>query len=301
MEASIELNETRQIGWAITCFKDEYPEYDPEYMRHYSGVREKCSKTGKLHWQIALWTKRCTFDYVRTRFPGDHIEQRRGTFEQNRVYCTVGKGNGDTTGIPGTEFEFGTRDKQGKRTDIDEDIAGLLECGWSGVSDRGIVKYSRGLESLRSKRFKPTQQEREVHWYHGLAGSDKSRDAFIRAGPDAFISPNKGGWLDNYDYQRTVIIDELDKGQFSTGELLRMCDRYPYQAPIKGGFVWWNATLVIITSHYPPEHYVESDRWPELRRRISYIHSYSGELVLPPQPLVTEIKKLPIYKVTSKP
>jgi energy-coupling factor transporter ATP-binding protein EcfA2 len=63
----------------------------------------------------------------------------------------------------------------------------------------------------------------------------------------------RGKWWDGYMQQRTVIIDEF-YGWLKYDELLRMCDRYGYRVPVKGGFTEFTSRNIIITANRGPTH-----------------------------------------------
>lgn len=71
--------------------------------------------------------------------------------------------------------------------------------------------------------------------------------------------PNADGnlWLDGYHGQKTIIFDEF-YGWIKYDLLLRICDRYPLQLPIKGGFVQCQATTFVFTSN---KRRVITDKW----------------------------------------
>lgn len=279
MNDCMSISTRRSTGWAITVHSDTIPPFDPDIMRHYSGIRETCPKTKKKHWQIALLSIQATWYQIKAIFPGAHVEFRGGTFEQNRIYCTLGKGltPPDTTGIPGTEFEYGNRPRPGTRTDIDEAAAGMLAFGWAGVGDREIIKYHRGLEKLRVVRYVPEDCPKKVYWYWGASGKGKTRQVYAAAREmgRVYIAPSSG-WVDNYDDQKVAIFDDYD-GRPDIPDLLRLLDRYPYQAQCKGAHAWWTPEIIYITSSLHPSTYAGA-RWPELERRITKLYEVIEEV-----------------------
>jgi len=55
-------------------------------------------------------------------------------------------------------------------------------------------------------------------------------------------------WWNGYDGQQLVIIDEF-RGQFEPSTMLRILDRTPFKVPVKGAYVNFNSSAVIMTSN----------------------------------------------------
>ncbi len=223
--------------------------------------REVGEETGTPHLQGYLQT------YNRKRFGGVHkatgvprlaLKIRNGSHEEARAYCLK-----EETRAEGEAYEEGdpvTGENAGKRTDL-ELVKAMLDDGRSlaDVADAhfgAFCRHSRGFREYqvlkRPKRDWITHTT--VIW--GPSGVGKTRRAMEEGGPDAYwiSKPNsKGGplWLDGYDGQETVIIDEF-YGWIARDLLQRMCDRYPLLLQCKGGSVSFLAKRIIITSNCSP-------------------------------------------------
>lgn len=79
------------VGWTFTSFQEEAPQLH-EKMKCMIYQREKCPKTGKLHWQGACRFNRrngVAFSTAKKCLPlYAHIEPSRGTWQQNVEYCS---------------------------------------------------------------------------------------------------------------------------------------------------------------------------------------------------------------------
>lgn len=274
----------RHRGYMVTTFQEARPELK-NGVHYIKGVQENAPTTGKLHWQTTIVCDELTLRQVRKLYPGCDVRVRNGTFRQAYEYCSFGKFKTppDTTGVSVTDYELGVMPRPGARTDIEEMATAFLQRGYDGVSDTAIIKYHRGLEKLKQVRYKPKSIVKVVKWYWGEAGSGKTRAAYEEAGIDCYMVPTRGGWFDNYQGQKHVVIDEYDASRFSLSEILRLMDRYPEQVPVKGGFVHFEATNLWITSHFEPAVYFPADRVPEVLRRISEVK----EFVVLPGPIIT--------------
>lgn len=172
--------------------------------------------------------------------------------------------------------------EQGARNDLKDAAKVMIDKGIVACADEyptQYVKYWKGLERLRTvlqKKNLPKSFECEVIVIWGNAGVGKSKLA-REIDPELYEvpAPNKDGvnWFDNYMGEKTILLEDF-YGWIRYCDLLRICDRYRLQKPIKGSFVWREWTRVIITSNKPPsdwypEVYRDKQAWAALERRIS--------------------------------
>lgn len=197
-------------------------------------------------------------------FEGAHLEPRRGTREQARIYCTPTKGGDviDPTYVDGPYEigEFGTN--QGSRSDL----AALYEDLKNGESDLQLLdKYPaqfmrmyRGISVARLLRAGRRDWKSEVHVYFGPPGAGKSRWAHEHY-PNAYWKSGKNKWWDQYQGEPDVIWDEFGPGSSSYSDLLRILDRYPMLVETKGGSVNFAARTIIITANSLPNLWFNYD------------------------------------------
>lgn len=219
--------------------------------------------------------------------PSLHMQPRRGTRDQARLYCTPehvydNEKNpphhpyklGDKKGkypqfIAGPYQELGTWIKgQGAR----RDLADVSQLALDGASLREIalqfpeqyIKYNRGIERLTQVKIRPRDGSEETHttviW--GDAGVGKSRmarDIVVNNGrthSDIYaLRETKNLWFSpGYVGQEIILIDEF-RWQIPFHLLLQLLDRYQFEAETKGGFVEVGCNCFIITSNYPPQQW----------------------------------------------
>nr|QJQ37767.1 replication-associated protein [Cressdnaviricota sp.] len=105
--------------------------------------------------------------------------------------------------------------------------------------------------ALVAGRSKPVPS---VFWYWGNTGSGKTRAAldgvdldnvFIVSGPN---TKHGALWFDGYYGQDRVVFDDFRPWWCEFSFLLRLLDRYPIQVQVKGGFVNFIPTEIIITT-----------------------------------------------------
>lgn len=223
-----------------------------------------------------------------------HIETMRGSPAQNRDYCT--KQDKDTF------FEKGSMPKQGKRSDLQMAVAQIQ--GGSTLAQLAseiegatvVVKYYKGLSTLRSLLAPNRTEAPIVLWLHGTTGSGKTRSA-VQLGELAYsgqywISNGSLQWFDGYDGQPMVIFDDLRSNHAKFSFLLRLLDRYRLAVPIKGGFVNFAPQIILITSPYSP-----SEMWNlrseedinQLTRRCTKIIKYTNEISYGPLDLLANL------------
>jgi len=245
---------------------------------------EKCPETDRIHLQgYAEWEKPQRLSALKKLSGRAHWEPAKGTREQCIAYCnkvqTRHSGNICDTSLQG-------RATQGKRNDLLEFTLGITrgEITRDEVfSDRPdlICKYAKGLSELfnwRARLDRQGDRELDVRVLWGDAGVGKTRYAYASSEPeDVFIlnKSNSGNlWWDNYEGQRTLIIDDF-YGWVEHSTLLRILDRYPFRLEIKGSTTWAAWKQVYITSNrHPSTWYSKSFDWTEdmaLQRRLDRI------------------------------
>ena len=106
----------------------------------------------------------------------------------------------------------------------------------------------------------------------GEPGTGKSKTAAEIAADGSVYYKPRGEWWDGYEQQNTVIIDDY-YGWLKYDEILKICDRYPYSVPIKGGYEQFNSKRIIFTSNEPIEKWYKGDWFGDtqlkaLKRRI---------------------------------
>lgn len=267
--------------WCFTSFDldFDYQAYLDSSSAQYIIVgRETCPKSKKLHDQGFVYfsgaRRRSAFKSVAKQLGNSHVSMCNGNLDQNCDYC----GKDDKV------REFGTKPKQGHRTDL-EAVANQILSG--SVSVRTITcenpslyhQYGRTLTKLEdiALRKKYRSWRTSGTWLWGITGSGKSHKAFEGFDPDThYIFPNDKGWWDAYTGQETVIIDEF-RGNIKYAELLALLDKYPKSVRRRCREpVPFLAKHIIITSSMPPAdvyHNIQSgDKLAQLLRRIDVVH-----------------------------
>lgn len=290
------INNPQQHGWGHEKIKGALQQIKP--LVYYCLSDEIGLETHTPHTHIFLALKTPTkFSRIKRLFPEAHIEQARGSVEQNRSYVEKSGRwahvpKADST-VPGTFEEWGTlpdEPGQGYRSDLQK-IADMLDDGLTPSEilsqDFAYRRYDRMIRDAyfdKRKRETPVIRDIKVHYLVGESGSGKSytyASLCQEHGEDQvylFSDYDGGGW-DSYSGEPILFIDEL-KGQFPFSMLLQILDKFKTQlhARYSNVVALWNE--VYITSVFPPEELYKKmveesvrgrDKQQQLLRRISDI------------------------------
>jgi len=246
-----------------------------EDIKYFICQLEECPETKRIHWQGYVEFKNVKTRKQAQKIIGDekcHIEKRLGSREQAREYCMKSK----TQLKPPIEIgEFGKG--QGKRTDLEK----VVELVKSETTLKKImeecpieyIKYNRGIEKLKNGLTQKKMRKVKTYFLWGKSGIGKTHYVYEKYGIENVYMVNfqKGTttWFDGYNGEEVIMIDDY-YGEISYGTLLKICDKYPYNAPIKGGFVNAEWKRVYITSNDPPETwYPFQENIEGLKRRLN--------------------------------
>lgn len=284
------LSGARARMWAWTSFEEVPPPWDPDLMKYYLVGKETCPDTGRHHHQgFTVFKNQMRFSTLH-RLPGwerVHLEQCRGTSEQNCEYC---KKEGDW-------MEFGTCPPgQGKRTDLVA-LAAEVSSGTLSVADVALENphayhvFGRTLNFIADVRLSELRRgdwaPPHIEWMWGDSGSGKSRAAHqamreicenekLRSYKHSF---NDKGWWDLYNCEEVVLFDDF-KGQITFGDLLVLLDGYETRVPRRGRApIPVMFKYVFITSFLHPREIYHSDTVKEsieqLLRRVDKITHFT--------------------------
>ncbi len=259
-------------------------------LRYLVFQEEKCPETDRTHLQGYAQFKTPVRFAAFKRWLGDesaHVEQAKGSAQQNRDYCTK-----EDTRVDGP-FEVGEFCAgAGQRTDLE----GLKEALDSGANKRALwesqfptmVRYHRAVDAYRlAKASNIARDPPEVTVYWGPTGTGKTRRVHHETGGNHFTVdiPDRGGscWFDGYDGQEAVLIDDYG-GEYNIHFLKRLLDRYNMNVQVKGGYTAWSPKHIYITSNMDPDYWYRdaspADR-AAVRRRLAHIYHMASPWVPP--------------------
>lgn len=240
---------------------------------------ERCPNTGRFHFQgYCELTDKMTMAGIKTLFkdPTMHVEQRMGSQQEAIAYCSK-----EETRVAGP-FQAGIPCAQGTRSDLEEaksdiDNGANIMMLWENHFS-SMVRYSRSLERYLMLKSVPRTWKTEVIVYWGRAGTGKSRLAFESA-THPYVHDGTV-WFDGYVGQDDVILDDYT-GSIAIGTFLKLCDRYPMQVPVKGGYVNWKPRRLYITSNLQPAEWypkAQPEQHRAIERRLDSIRFFDAPI-----------------------
>lgn len=214
---------------------------------------EEAPTTGRWHVQGYVEAKKP--QRFRSRFERDfhaHWENARGSKQQNIDYCSKAESR-----VCGPFMRGDASVSQGSRSDLkkvsEELLAGksLREVGLQ--HGETFIRYNSGMQKLSALVPRALRQPPRVIVMWGPTGTGKTRAAFS-FDDDIYIKPSEH-WFDGYVGQKVLLVDEMTTQDIPISFVLRMCDRYPMQLPVKGSYSHLDASIVIFTSNISPLHW----------------------------------------------
>lgn len=259
-------------GAVLTIYQVDSYDALPDKLSYFAYGKEVCPTTNRTHLQAFAYADRVMrLTAWKKLFPTAHIDQMRGTFTQNQVYCSK----------QSELVEFGQRpmDNGLRRGDqvvkslIDQDPTRTVMDIYEETSERCALIYSRSFEQYRehkrAKLIKGDHEPPQVTFIYGAPGSGKTRFA-RESEPDIFDVPDGIQWFNGYSGQEAVLFDNLEIPIHNKSLFLKLIDRYPIQVPTKGGFTWWKPKRIYITSVHSPIHIASQfTDIEEFKRRVT--------------------------------
>lgn len=267
----------------ITHFGEPWSQL-PEKIQYIAFAEETCPTTGRKHYQT--WAYAATAMRLtgwKKVFPGDHIEQMRGTFAQNDKYCSK---EGELTCFGEKPMENGKkRSLEALVCEVTEGAQQgkpLPEIIMEGDHKATFVQYHNGISKIHAMavNYKLSKIDKdfapEVIYVHGEPGSGKSR--WVREqDPDVYDVPQDDSykWKDGYSGQEAVVYENVSVANVKSPErLLKEIDRYFIQVPIKGGFTGWRPKRIYITTVFQLQHFADQAGFSnpsEFTRRVTKV------------------------------
>ncbi len=281
---------SRARSWCFTYNNPvENPEQFIELMSNFPNVRYVVfqgeeSETGTPHYQGYIEFTAVKRLAALTRYKQMHYEQRRGSRVQARNYAMK-----EDTRVAGP-WEHGDWEAggQGARTDLiafkDAVKAGGTKRVMIDDHPLAMARYPRFYATIRSTIRPVREEELVIRLNYGTTGTGKTRYAFDTY-PDLFEVPISNGtlWFDGYDMHKNVLFDDFcgAASKITLDNVLKLFDRYPRQVPVKGEYVWWLPTNIVITTNIHPRNWYTWEgremQYDALKRRITEVYVYYVE------------------------
>lgn len=227
-----------------------------------------------------------------------HTEEMRGTKEEATAYVNK-EGKFEEKGekiLAKFGYPDRIQDNSGERLNLDAIkelvLSGklnasniknyVLNTGKTDFQQRSIENvYMRALNLLGDK-----ERDVKVIYVEGKRGSGKTRGAYQRY-KDIFkasVDERSNFPFNNYNGEKTLLLDELRPGVFSPAYLFQILDRYPLTLNVKGGCIPALWDTVVITTAMPLNEWFSDDNKgqdnnrEQFRRRITeHYEAVGGE------------------------
>jgi len=223
--------------------------------------KETAPSTGQKHWQgfFVLEKKMLAAKIMKVfavDFKGTHFEAARGKNPQAWDYC---KKEDPAPYVFGECPPDGPG--QGARTDLDA----LYEMAKGGATDkemyeadfRRMAQYGKSLRHVRelfaSRRTEPSK----LIFIWGETGFGKTSQA-MKLSPE-IIQYRFPFFIGYTGTNETVLFDDFDFATVKLNQMLRIVDRYPYTAEIKGETKVFAPKTIIFTSNDDPTLWFDKD------------------------------------------
>ena len=259
-------------NWLFTSYKTEenFDFSENESVRYAIWQKEKCPTTNREHWQGYIeFNNGYRMAYVKNilRDGAAHLEQRRGTREQARDYCSKEESRLEGPFIYG-EFEKGG---QGQRNDLRAQAEIIKDIHRENpktslqvIAERHpefILKYARGVQTLLQNLPQATRtEETKCILIVGPPGTGKS--TWVRNNYPGSFWKQSGThqWWDGYKGEETVVLDEF-KGWIPATTFTQIVgNANECRVEIKGGTTQFTAKLVICISNFSPREWWEEGK-----------------------------------------
>lgn len=257
----------RVRAWVFTL--NNYEEEDEGRIAlmgaQYTVYGKEIGESGTKHLQGYMYfSNKKSMKQLKKGLPKAHWEPRRGSHEQAREYCVK---DGVVTEY-GTPPEKNGGDKMSERAAKNKRLREatlneLVDNGELCIMDVKRLKQARDILNQEGTDY-VAPNVRGI-WVYGPPGTGKTH--YARSLDDAFYIKAQNKWFDGYTREKTIVLDDLDKGGACLGHYLKIwADKWACTGEIKGGTVNLVHERFVVTSNYLPE-----ELWPEdeeMRRAI---------------------------------
>ncbi len=234
------------------------------------------------------------FSRIKKLFPEAHIEQARGTAQENKEYISkTGKWADDPkcdTKIEGSFEESGELPYEpgpGFRSDIAEMVA-MVQSGMDNtsiiLSNPDLARYINTMDKVRQdfleSEYRETWRDLTVTYIFGPTATGKTRGVMEGEGyANVYRVTDYKHPFDRYNQEPVLCMDEF-RSALPIGDILELLDGYPMALPARYANRQACYTTVYIISNidlkeqYPGIQATEPATWRAFLRRIHHVVEY---------------------------
>lgn len=304
------MTDRQSLKYQLTINNPQEKGLDHETLKQILGQLKSCAywcmadeiglDTQTPHTHIFTAMKsRVRFSTMKRRFPEAHIEQARGTAQENRDYVAKsGKWADDPksdTSVPGTFEEWGELPEemgQGARTDIAQ-IYRRIEDGLTNAEIMAenpdaamhIGKMDKIRQDILEARYRETWRDLDVTYIFGPTATGKTRGVLEKHGySNVYRVTDYTHPFDRYNQENTLCLDEF-RSSLQIGDMLDYTDGYPLALPARyaNRQACYETVYIIsnidLSAQYPNVQEFEPATWKAFLRRIHHVieYRYDGE------------------------
>ena len=268
---------------------NEFPTLD------YFAMVDEIGQEGTEHTHLYVHTtSRVRWSKYQNKFPGAHIEEAKGSAEQNLAYLKKSGKWADTskaeTTVPGTFEAWGTIPASKGGNPLMRELYKLVEDGYSTgeiiAINTDYIPYMDTIDRLRkmmlTEKYRGSRRlELRVHYVFGETGTGKTMRALDTVGDaNAYRVTDYDHPYDSYEMQSVVIYDEF-RSSLKITHMLDALDIYPLELPARyTNRIACYTTVYIISNWALEDQYKEvqgyhPSTWKAFLRRIHDVTYYN--------------------------
>ena len=252
---------------------------------------DEIGEQGTPHTHVYLVTRNSVmFETVHKRFYGAHIEQAKGSHQENRDYIRkAGKWTEDAkheTNLPDTFEEWGDLPPERSARESQSEL--IMEMVNAGRNNAEILSeipeaynklnyIEQARQTLLEAKFRNTWRNLEVTYIWGETGSGKTRSVMDTYGySNVYRVTDYAHPFDSYKGQDVILFDEF-RSSLPLSAMLIYLDGYPIELPCRYANKVACFTKVYLISNIPLEQQYpniqvdEPDSWKAFCRRIHHV------------------------------
>lgn len=253
-------------AWLLTTFDQDVMNLKENMINdgspHHEDVQyavwqiELCPQTDRLHAHVYIAFKKAVRMTYAQAVITDEVAHAEKVADRARSIEYCQKQESKVEG----PWEYGRNDiAQGTRSDlkraVDMITGGKSLYEVAREEPVTFVRNCRGLASLAAIFDQPPEIDRTSVFMWGETGVGKTTAARTLFGKDEVYSvqyAKDNVWMDGYQRQKVLLLDELEDTSIPLSTLLKWADRFPVTAWIKGGSVSLHHHHLIICTNKDP-------------------------------------------------
>lgn len=265
-------------------------------------MSDEIGEQGTPHTHVYVVFKNSTmFDTLHGKFYGAHIEQAKGSNQENRDYVRKeGKWLDDAkheTNLADTFEEWGELPPDRTRSETQADrIVQMIRDGKTNaeILDEYPTAYNKiahieqTRQTLLAERYKDEWRQLDVTYLWGNTAAGKTRSVMEKYGySQVYRVTDYAHPFDSYKGQDVIVFEEF-RSSLVIGDMLNFLDGYPVELPCRYANKVACYTKVYIISNisleqqYPNVQMENPETWAAFRRRIHHVEHMTNNFVLLP-------------------